>query len=184
MSCADSTRFTDFLVNEISLAGEIVHLVDINAPTDQEAERSQASEPAPVEETQVATVEELSQASTPLQLEPHPSWPSSVTPALRAHFSDETVIALHALLKEGKEPPRQQDSGWGSRINKPNPETTEEEMAMNMVSTSSQGRDRGRGRSNNNGARGGRGNRHNTPWQPEDKREVVSQVSLHIVIWH
>lgn len=179
-------RFTDFLVNEISLAGDIVHLVDIGLPSDPQTETSNAAtaitempkissvEEQP-ESTKDSTSEELPDLPPQMQFADRPVWPSSITSTLRAHFSDETVIALHELLLDGKDVRPQQDGGWGSRPARSGPAATEEEMAMNMESSSGQGRDRGRGRGN---ARGGRGGRSDGQWKPEDKREVVSQVSF------
>lgn len=157
--------------------------MDIGPPTDPESEPPAVAETAApsggvtVTETTSSlssSVEEQSDLPPHLRFADHPSWAASITPALRTHFSDETVLALHELLLEGKDVRPHQDAGWGSRPTKRTPEATEEEMAMNVESSTSQGRDRGRGRSGN--AR--TGGRKDGPWQPEDKREVVSQVSF------
>ncbi len=165
-------RFTDFLVNEISLSGEIVHLVDIGAPTEgateppkagpssaQKAEAPEITKDTAVEDTATEVHVEL---PAELTFDPRPDWTTSTTVALRSHFSDETIVSLHALLLDGKEVRMPVDAGWGG----PRLKMTEEEEAMNVVQ--GQGRDRGRGR------QGGRGQTQS--WGPADKREVASQV--------
>lgn len=164
------TRFTDFLVNEISLSGDIVHLVDIGAPADRatqppgagpssepQLEFAKNAEPS-AENTSTETGPEL---PAELTFEAHPEWPASTTTALRTRFSDETIVALHALFLEGKDARKPVDAGWGS----PRLKMTDEEEAMNI----SQGRDRGRGRS-------GRQGHSNQSCGPSETREVVSQV--------
>lgn len=165
-------RYTDFLVNEISLDSEILHLKDIGKPVEPEPEPSEAPKeaaavPAPEQdETDVGLPAEL-------QFATHANWSQKTTVALRSHFDDKTIISLHALLVEGKNPPPKQDSGWGSRPTQ-RTEQTEEEMALNIQEqpAPTQGRDRGKGRGGRQGGKGGR----DGPWKAEDTREVVSQV--------
>ncbi|BEI86130.1 hypothetical protein CcaverHIS002_0604170 [Cutaneotrichosporon cavernicola] len=159
-------RFTDFLVNEISLSGEIVHLVDIGAPTEGLADAQKVG-PVSEQKPQVADVAEGPAKNTVTDANPEPSsqlvvdnrpdWTGSTTTALRSHFSDETIVALHALLLEGKDVKRPVDAGWGG----PRLKMTDEEEEMNI----GQGRGRGRGRQQSDPS-----------WGPADKREVVSQV--------
>ena len=164
-------RFTDFLVNEISLAGEILHLREIGKPKETE---QNAPAPAPSAETTEDT-EAAADLPAELQFEPHADWTAATTVALRPHLSNDTIKALHALLLDGKTPRRAQDSGWGSRQVAQQQKVTEEEMAMNQdaapvdnTPAPSQGRQRGRGRGGHRG--GGRD-------FVADTREVVSQVS-------
>ncbi|CAK9784657.1 tRNA pseudouridine synthase D [Cutaneotrichosporon oleaginosum] len=161
-------RFTDFLVNEISLAGEIVHLVDIGAP-ESEAQagpsnpKPEAAEPKGSEGEGAQGAEGKAEGPLGLAFD-HPDWPATATAALREHFSDETIAALHTLLVEGKDVRRPLDAGWGG----PRIKMTEEEEAMNV--TVGQGRDRGRGRQGGRGQSQGGGGGVN-------KREVVQLIA-------
>ncbi|WVW81470.1 hypothetical protein I302_103464 [Kwoniella bestiolae CBS 10118] len=185
-------RFTDFIVNEVSLDGTVLHLKDITKPKEPEFDKPKPiPTPSSVtsEDTQSKEEKEVDISSLPesLHFPPHPQWSPSTTVKLRVHISDETIIALHGLLLEGKEPPPRSDSGWGSR--KPSQalalKSSTEEGAMNeeeMVANASagggsggrgQGRDRGRGRDGRGGGRDGRGAQGG--WKAQDTREVISQ---------
>ncbi|AFR94528.1 tRNA pseudouridine13 synthase [Cryptococcus neoformans C23] len=180
-------RFTDFLVNEIGLDGEVLHLKDISKPqepgskekdkeaaavTEEEAANDQtdsAIETAPQTEESEATVD----LPENLRFAAHPQWSTSTTLKLRPHFTDETIISLHQLVEQGKDAPPKGDSGWGGRkkdtgsaseeIAKGEEEKEEGEEAAFNDSTNKgrgQGRDRGRGRGKDRGrGRGGRGGR-------------------------
>ncbi|GMK54184.1 hypothetical protein CspeluHIS016_0107700 [Cutaneotrichosporon spelunceum] len=158
-------RFTDFLVNEISLSGETVHLVDIGLPAEGVADVPKGgptSEPkAQVADNHPAPAENTSTEELPSQLvfESRSDWTASTTAALRSHFSDATISALHALLLEGKDVKKSVDAGWGGHRLK----MTDEEEEMNI----GQGRSRGHGRQP-------RGSQGDQSWGT-DKREVVSQ---------
>ncbi|WRT63389.1 uncharacterized protein IL334_000294 [Kwoniella shivajii] len=196
-------RFTDFLVNEVSLDGTVLHLKDITKPKEPETEKAKttqsnkdttiASVPASTSTPTSTSTEEIkngddSSSSLPekLQFKSHPQWPTSATLSLKSHLSDDTIVSLHDLLVEGREPPPKSDGGWGSRKVK-STETEEgalnEEGAANAIGNSTagsggrgQGRDRGRGRGGRGGARGGRnGNGASGGWKAEDHREVLSQ---------
>ncbi|WVO13555.1 hypothetical protein L204_101176 [Cryptococcus depauperatus] len=195
-------RFTDFLVNEIGLDGQVLHLKDITKPKEfgsqqdcGESKDEQGYEEAASGQVDVASLPEN------LQFDPHPQWSPSTTIKLRPHFSDEAIIALHTFVVQGRDAPPRGDRGWSNRT--PAIGSTEsavsveteaqqdqqgessEEAAMNQSlarkSGRGQGRDRGRGR----GARGGRGrggrvngrNGDSGSWwlAYEDEREVLSQ---------
>jgi tRNA pseudouridine13 synthase len=154
------SRFTDFLVNEISMSGDILHLKNIGKPEEAPQQVEQK------DETPQAVAQDL---PAELQFEVHPDWTPSTTAALRPHLADETIKALHALLFDGKHPRPTQDAGWGSRQARQEDKANEEEMAMNQSDPApvAQGRPRGRGRGGRMG--GGRD-------FVKDTREVVSQV--------
>lgn len=185
-------RFTDFLVNEISLSGEVLHLRDIGIPPDVEQLEegtSQTSAPdveskpsasatgdavAPQEggdESQPVIDDTAASLPAELQFEEHVDWQAATTTGLRKHFSDETILALRRLFDEGRTPPPRQDSGWGSREKRRSEQVNEEEQAMNVGTDArpSQGRGRGAGR-------GGRAAPNSNPFKANDSREVVTQV--------
>jgi tRNA pseudouridine13 synthase len=208
------SRFTDFLVNEVLPNGEVLHLKDIGRPVEDadvepangDNDKAQSNPLAAdhVVAPSTSGAPEASDDSEPLpetlaNLASHRAWSTVKAQTLRKHFSDETVVSLHALLVEGKNPPPKPDAGWGSR--KPKEVVDPEETAMNVDSADKadsagtdeagpsesslggrgrgQGRDRGRGRGR--GGRGGRGGgrqQDGDKWWTsyEDEREVVSQV--------
>ncbi|KAK8844588.1 hypothetical protein IAR55_006435 [Kwoniella newhampshirensis] len=191
-------RFTDFIVNEVGLDGRVVHLKDIGKPTEPTtASASNAKGKEKLSEEAAAnaasSIEAGPQAEeTPLpenlqSLPSHKLWTGTTAAKLRPHLSDETIIALHALLVEGKDPPPKSDAGWGGSRKSTALVGDNEEDAMNAAGGGEepkdqgqrggrggrgQGRDRGRGR----GGRGGRGGgRSGGGWAAEDDREVLSQ---------
>ncbi|OCF71410.1 tRNA pseudouridine13 synthase [Kwoniella mangroviensis CBS 8886] len=181
-------RFTDFIVNEISLDGTVLHLKDITKPSEPESEKPKPTPtPTPSSTTEPASKEDeeevdISTLPEPLQFAPHPQWSTSTTVKLRNHLSDESIVALYGLLVEGKELPPKSDGGWGSRKPKAEKEEgtmNEEEMVANASSSTSntggrgQGRDRGRGRDVRGDRRDGKGAQGG--WKAQDTREVVSQ---------
>ncbi|OCF33095.1 tRNA pseudouridine13 synthase [Kwoniella heveanensis CBS 569] len=218
-------RFTDFLVNEVCIDGEVLHLKDITKPKEPESAPVQGKDNSDggnehgvttsatpssgaQEEGNVASTSSNARADDEikhddpeypalpesLRFGAHPQWSASTTLKLRPHLSDETIIALHNLVVEGKDPPPRSDSGWGSRPSKA--ASGNEEDAMNEENAGNagngagsgsglgngggswggrgQGRDRGRGRGGRGGRGGGRGTQGG--WRAEDDREVVSQV--------
>lgn len=139
-------RFTDFLVNEVGLDGEVLRLKDIGKPTDpydvprdkskgKAKAESSAVEEAEAEIAETEKVEEVeNQDDLPesLRFNPIPKWTSQTTRTLRPVFSDSTVSAIRALLVEGKNPPPKLDGGWGSRKAKVETDLVNEEEAMNV----------------------------------------------------
>jgi tRNA pseudouridine13 synthase len=151
-------RFTDFLVNEVGLDGEVLRLKSIGKPVDpydvpkdkskgkekdKEKEKPEAvaapstSEPEAVKEepkqeavqAEIANDEDLPES---LRFKPLPLWTASTTRALRPTFSDESIAKLYALLVEGKEPPPKVDSGWGTRKARVEVAVGNEEAALNV----------------------------------------------------
>lgn len=149
----------------------------VAAPVPTEAAASDSGEDLPAE----------------LQLAPHKQWTHSTTRALQPHLDTNSIIALHALLLEGRSPPRPppaperpSDGGWGGM--KRRDHAKEEEEAMNEANGEpvvlisgrdrAQGRDRGRGRGGMRGGRGGMMGGHME--RIKDEREVLSEVSDHL----
>lgn len=176
------------MVNEISLSGEILHLKDISKPMDKSVEKPAVEDSATAvkqpeldlstpstdqaQGSATDTAEIFTDTALPeeLRFPGHSQWPTAATAALRAHLSDESIVALHDLLLDGRTPKPKQDAGWGGRT-RTTEVPTEEEMSMNAQPAPSQGRQRGRGR----GGRG-RGGGRPEPWRQEDTREVLTQV--------
>jgi len=154
-------RFTDFLVNEVGLDGEVLRLKSIGKPVDPfevpkdkskgkekqkqreeeikpEAEiKPSAPEPEAVkEESKEDVVEGIPETDEDLpeslRFAPLPLWTAATTRALRPTFSDESIAKLHALLVEGKEPPPKVDSGWGTRKARVEVAVGNEEAALNV----------------------------------------------------
>lgn len=219
------TRFTDFLVNEVGLDGEILRLKDIGKPTDpydlprektkgkskaeskpddkehQEDKQTDAEAAEGAEDAKTEEVDNQDDLPESLRFDPLPKWTSQTTRTLRPVFSDSTIIAIRALLVQGKNPPPKLDAGWGARKAKVEADVVNEEEAMNVEDSSpsgittipesimdaarGQGRDRGRGRGRGGrgGGRGGRGGAQGGEadqwWMVTvDDREVLSQVRL------
>jgi len=153
-------RFTDFLVNEVGLDGEVLRLKSIGKPVDpfevpkdkskgkekqKEKEETKpdtevkpsAPEPEAVkEESKEDVVEETPETDEDLpeslRFAPLPLWTTATTRALRPTFSDESIAKLYALLVEGKEPPPKVDSGWGTRKARVETAVGNEEAALNV----------------------------------------------------
>lgn len=220
------------MVYEVGLDGEIVHLKDIGPPKDpydipkeknskpkekkadgdkvEDDKTSKAGETSKEEENDVASevappVEtELPPLPEELQFPPHPQWPIKTTHALLAILSSAQIVALHNLFVEGREPPRQADSGWGNRKSRGIGAIAGGDGEEEMMNASADGLvveqesgwerafanrgggggrggwgDRGRGGRGRGRGRGGFGNANGFGGaeKPVDTREVLSDVS-------
>jgi hypothetical protein len=103
-------RFSDFIVREVDLKGQVVRLREIGKPVEPE-EPQKESVPAAIYTGELD-----------LDLQ-HDEWTEATTRRLKPYLSDDTIIQLFDLYKQGKEAPE------------------DEESAAN-----GQGRDRGKGR--------------------------------------
>ncbi|KAG8683944.1 hypothetical protein FRC08_013985, partial [Ceratobasidium sp. 394] len=156
-------RFTDFLVYEVDLEGNVVHVRDMGKP---EGIKPKA---APVEAPPSET--------PPLE---DGKWSSGIDAKLSELLSEDIRGQLKALYEEGPEPPLVlvSDSGWGSRVKTDEqpvestsasasaPEPEPEEPAQSSKSERGRGRGRGRDRGRGRGGRGGP--------KREDTRRVLS----------
>ncbi|KAF8709464.1 tRNA pseudouridine synthase D (TruD), partial [Rhizoctonia solani] len=150
-------RFTDFLVYEVDLEGNVVHVCELGKPE---------SPKAPVAQEVVS--EEIETASG--------QWDANVDAKLSELLSEDVRMKLKQLYDEGPEPPLGlvSDSGWEGR---PKGEARSDEVNLNteeigQLSQADNGRGRGRGR----GGRGrGRGRgRERGGVQREDLRRVLT----------
>ncbi|KAF7332007.1 TRUD domain-containing protein [Mycena kentingensis (nom. inval.)] len=163
-------RFTDFLVFEIDLDGNVIHLKDLQKPTSPKSEEEQ-------EQDESAHSDGKPEASAE-PAGPEEPWPERFNTRLSEFLSEDAILKLKEMFLEGPVPPRVPDSGWGSRpvlaestgaaeettAEAPNIETAQEP-------TSARGGRGGRGR----GGRGFRGGRGGRPGGREDHRKVVTE---------
>ncbi|KAI0701819.1 pseudouridine synthase [Cytidiella melzeri] len=191
-------RFTDFLVFEVDLDGNVIHVKKLGKPESSkkkdkdgtiadgvpanvvepvETPSGPAAEPA-AEESNSSTNEAKNAPIESLQPQEETGpWPERFTTTLKKFLSDEAVESVKALYLEGPEPPFVSDSGWGGRQSKVSDNngegasTTppEPEPESSKPERGKRGRDRG-GR----GTRGGRGGRPGRPGEREDPRKVLS----------
>ncbi|KAF5390713.1 hypothetical protein D9757_002685 [Collybiopsis confluens] len=169
-------RFTDFLVNEVDLDGNVLHLKSLAMPesTKKDDTRSSTIADEPVIEDQK---EELV-APKSSDIEEGP-WPESFNLKLTPYLSETAIAQLKEMFLQGPEPPRIPDGGWGGRTAKTsaedlpeNPPPSAQEPSEPPPKTSERGkRERGRGR------RGGRGGGRATEGtsRREDNRKVISE---------
>ncbi|CAE6360957.1 unnamed protein product [Rhizoctonia solani] len=150
-------RFTDFLVYEVDLEGNVVHVRELGKP---EGPKLPAVPEVVPEETETASGE----------------WDVNVDTKLSELLSEDTRTRLKQLYDEGPEPPLAltSDNGWEGRSKgegEPNetPPAAEEAAEPSEVATG-KGRGRGRGRDRGRGrGRGGRGGMNR-----EDTRRVLT----------
>lgn len=137
-------RFTDFLVFEVDLDGNVIHLKSlakpqssIKKPSDQAETSAEAVQDAPSVHAENgdasasgSTVPSGSQSgaqpgasSTDIQpseerVEDDSPWPDRFTTKLSEFLSPELVEKIKTMYLEGPEPPFVSDNGWGGRQTK------------------------------------------------------------------
>ncbi|KAJ8086756.1 multisubstrate pseudouridine synthase 7 [Marasmius tenuissimus] len=140
-------RFTDFLVYEVDLDGNVIHLKSLAKPDsskknavaaeDQEEPSTSGStqqngdEPMQGIETadtdKKAETEESKGTEPPAQPEaakaeppedPKNPWPETFNTKLAPYLSETSIAQLKEMFLQGPEPPRVSDSGWGGRAPK------------------------------------------------------------------
>ncbi|KZT20419.1 pseudouridine synthase, partial [Neolentinus lepideus HHB14362 ss-1] len=177
-------RFTDFLVFEVDLDGNEIHLKDIGPPDtptnnqNSDAPTETPTEPAPItpdtlmEDVQ-STVPTASEDSASKDSEP---WPDSFTARLQPYFSPSKLDDLKKMYLEGPEPPFVSDSGWAGRQPKADGETAEGVGEKEEQKDAVEEREPGRGRRGRGRGRGGRGRGGGRPRPGErpDNRRVIS----------
>ncbi|KIK68015.1 hypothetical protein GYMLUDRAFT_804143 [Collybiopsis luxurians FD-317 M1] len=176
-------RFTDFLVNEVDLDGNVLHLKSLAMP------ESAKKNPAPFSATdeQVMQLDQNSSATrefdgseenitTEDAEKSTDPWPESFNATLAPYLSETAIVQLKEMFLQGSEPPRVPDSGWGGRSVKASPEDPSTSFPESAslpgpeTETNERGK-RGRGRGRDRGGRGGRG----AASRREDNRKVVSE---------
>lgn len=184
------SSFTDFLVNEVNLDGEVIHIESLEIPKSENktdpagaGDGTQTSTPTSTERKDCANMDQVAEdmESEKVEMPKEEPWPERFDEALKPHLSETLIGQLRVLFLEGSEPPFVSDSGWGSRQAKPEGSEAEEATKPEDGSRADEsgrggrgkrgGRGRGRGRGGNDGSgRNGRQRR-------EDTRKVVSDVS-------
>ena len=190
----EKDSFTDFLVYEVDLDGNVIHVKSLDKPESSpkkkgakdtaEGEGESEAQSTPVADAPSADAPNPEEAKPDAETEePVPDegepWPERFTTTLKQFLSEGVVTRVKELYLEGPEPPFVSDSGWGGRQVKtadgtegsstgtatPQPEPEKAERGK--------GGDRGRGR----GRRGGRGRERGQPARV-DNRKVLSDVCV------
>ncbi|KAJ3566416.1 hypothetical protein NP233_g7023 [Leucocoprinus birnbaumii] len=187
-------RFTDFLVYEVDLDGNVIHLKSLEKP--QSSKKTEETATVPPEDTATPTTEtpmegvETDQtpvppakdaevkSSEPAKASQAEPWPEHFNTTLAPFLSEEAVGQLKQMWLEGPEPPRVSDAGWGGRVAK---SQADDEVSENVVPAqeeektedSSRG---GRGGRGGRGKRGGRADgRRGRGGGREDHRKVLTE---------
>ncbi|KAF8517809.1 pseudouridine synthase [Gautieria morchelliformis] len=189
-------RFTDFLVYEVDLQGQVVRLKSIDepeAPTKNAETGSQDQMPGTsVAATELSKddafdtvpptkeapkVEGNTPSDTPTaDAEP---WPTKFTNELTPLLSQAAIEKLKEMFLQGPEPPFVSDSGWGDRQSQAGNGPAEQDATVESAASKEQesnqtrGKNRMRGRKGkerNGRGRGGKGVRGGR----EDNRKVLS----------
>ncbi|KEP53803.1 tRNA pseudouridine synthase [Rhizoctonia solani 123E] len=148
-------RFTDFLVYEIDLEGNVVHARELGKPEGPKL-------PAPPE-----TVPEEAETMSG-------EWDTNVEEKLAELLSEDVRVQFKQLYEEGPEPPLVSDSGWEGR-SKGETQTGDTTSALEEATEpleADSGRGRGRSRGRDRGRGRGRGGRGGT--RREDTRRVLT----------
>ncbi|KAG7096834.1 hypothetical protein E1B28_004243 [Marasmius oreades] len=192
-------RFTDFLVFEVDLDGNVIHLKSLAKPDSskkhnngEEEEQGEPSGPSsgrqdlgePMQGVETAEndenpitpgsklAEEVKvESSTTLDDLTNP-WPDSFNTKLAPFLSGSGIAQLKEIYLQGPEPPRVSDSGWGGRGAKgeeASGSVAPSETPESTATTVKSGRGGRGGRD-----RGGRGGKRGGPGR-EDHRKVVSE---------
>lgn len=194
-------RFTDFLVHEVNLDGEVIHVQSLDMPHSEVKKPSQDAtidgeasgqttlpdesraektnqDPTTSTATDLPSEEKTEVASKPQK--DTEEWTEEYTAALTPFLSEPLIAQLKQMYLEGSEPPFVSDSGWGSRQSKPSDAgdvgSTEEKPEEKAAPPS--GGDRGRRgkRGRDRGGRGRGGGGRNSDRKAQDPRKVISDV--------
>ncbi|KAJ3869447.1 pseudouridine synthase [Lentinula novae-zelandiae] len=163
-------RFTDFLVNEVDLDGNVIHLKSLAMPESSKKNPAERANAAPTSSTS-----EPADTKPEVKMPKEP-WPESFNAELAPYLSEAAISQLKEMFLQGPEPPRVPDSGWGGRTGKGSTEgvsSSAEEISSAEPESNDRGK-RGRGRGRDRG-RGGRGGGRGGGLAREDHRKIVSE---------
>ncbi|THV08431.1 tRNA pseudouridine synthase D [Dendrothele bispora CBS 962.96] len=188
-------RFTDFLVFEVDLDGNVIHLKSLVKPdppkkNPAEEEAEQKATTGVDQDTAELTVgggeeKKPDEDEAPSKSEPeqppgadeksNEPWPESFNSNLAPYLSTEAIAQLKEMYLQGPEPPRVSDSGWAGRVKPSSEDASATEIAPQEpdVDRAPQERGRGRGGKRGGGRGGGRGGRRGQ--DREDHRKVLSE---------
>lgn len=181
--CLLILRFTDFLVNEVDLDGNVIHIQSLDMPSSEGKKKANAEDTVAIEENtdsrEVPTeniddnnatfdqpaihLEAVTPSAKPTSQEP---WPERFNEALKPYLTEEQIALLKHIYLEGPEPPFVSDSGWVGRQSKTDegdllePATsasTNDEKANDDVEMIDNEKGKRGKRGRDRGGRGGRG---------------------------
>ncbi|KAF7977463.1 hypothetical protein HWV62_3649 [Athelia sp. TMB] len=197
-------RFTDFLVYEVDLDYNVIHIksLDMPEPSPKKEEKlappetgsvelpvevpaqtvASYQEPPMVHAESVSATESISVSAGQTQDKakaPEAStepWPATFDTTLKPFLSEDAITQLKKIFLEGPEPPRVTDSGWGTRL-ATNPESAEGSTTPAPPQEEPPAEKQARGRrGRERGTRGGRGGGRGgrAGGAREDTRKVLS----------
>ncbi|KAF8897636.1 pseudouridine synthase [Infundibulicybe gibba] len=197
-------RFTDFLVYEVDLDGNVIHIKSLGKPDSPKQQPPPEAPPAAltapeagddamegvestvtpepmVEKRPRETEINEAKKTTDGQIEPkvpQEPWPEHFTTKLAEFLSADAIANVKQIYLEGPEPPRVSDSGWGARSSKSEGDgdaQTPLDEADHTEGDKISEEGRGKGRRGGRGGRRGRGGgRGGRQEVREDHRKVLS----------
>lgn len=196
-------RFTDFLVNEVDLDHQVVHIKSLGLPESKKdktassvvAEESIDTSTREVTDVQGSTTSEQAGSSNIRQsddtvvpnvggeehesevaVDDEVSWDDTFESSLSPFLSESSIVELKKMYLDGPEPPRVSDNGWVSKVHKISEDVgiSEQDQATGVQSSNTR-------RGKNRDARGGRGRQRGRGGRSqgnerEDHRKVLSEV--------
>ena len=190
-------RFTDFLVNEVDLDHQVVHIKSLALPESKKEKDKTSVLAGEVADTSTGEItQDNAQAESSKIHQPDSTvapnageqqqqaadeevtWDDTFESSLSPFLSESSIVELKIMYLEGPEPPRASDNGWMSRVHtKSDDVETSEQWVLSKNGPSSSDKMRGKG-GNTRGRRGrqkGRGGCSQGSGR-EDSRQVSSEV--------
>ena len=200
-------RFTDFLVNEVDLDHQVVHIKSLGLPESKKGktasalaeeitdasvrenadiwgndtnEQAGSSKTRQSDSTVVPSVGKEDEGGAVADDEV--TWDDTFESSLSPFLSESSLVELKLMYLEGSDPPRTSDSGWTSRVHKKSGdvEVIEQEV-LPRQEEAPYSSDKRRGKNENARGRGGRQKGRGLRSQgskQEDHRKVLSEVCL------
>ncbi|KAF8529043.1 tRNA pseudouridine synthase D [Hysterangium stoloniferum] len=182
-------RFTDFLVFEVDVQGDVVHLKSILEPelpkateTAQNIQNQNADTEIPAA-TRTAQNSENPNTNAPPKANSDDGvlWSSSLEQTLSPFLSTLAIEQLKEMFTQGPEPPLLSDSGWAgrqqrdSKVSKEEKEDKTDEVPVSSKTPDTNSRETRGKRGKSRGGRGGRGGKGGRNSHKDDPRRVVSE---------
>ncbi|KAF5363345.1 hypothetical protein D9756_000469 [Leucocoprinus leucothites] len=185
-------RFTDFLVYEIDLDSNVIHLKSLEKP--QSSKKGEDDATAPSEETPtqaIGTPMEDMETGQTLEVPDIPTigsevktqgpdktsetepWPEHFNKTLSPFLSEEATGQLKQMWLEGPELPRVSDSGWAGRATKQHGD--EASGSTTLAQEEEKPEESSRGGKGGRGGRGKRGGRADGRKGKQDNRRVLTE---------
>ncbi|KAF8138435.1 tRNA pseudouridine synthase D [Boletus edulis] len=187
-------RFTDFLVNEVDLDHQVVHIKSLGLPESKKDKTARDTADVSTQGAQDCDTNEQAGPSKICQSnnsvapnvgEEHESvaddqvtWDETFESSLQPFLSEASIAELKKMYLEGPEPPRVSDKGWVSRVHTQSEDVEiSEQGALPHQDNVVQSSNTKRGKHQNRDGRGrqrGRGGRSEGSGR-EDHRKVLSE---------